>query len=242
MWTYHVRVTKESYRAGSSYRLYFRPTRRVASNHLNPKPSAAVLRAKFHSRRRQPGESIATFVSELKRLAEDCDFGDLNGLLRDKLVCDTGDKRIQEKLLAEAELDYEGAYRIAQAVELSDRSSRELEESRSDSHTHTGRSPQISLVNSQLNFLPVTGVAEDTTQRPVATKRHSVSTAEKKVTSREYVTARRERGSLAFLQRSTTPTTSDRTRRSKPSVRTNKMTSTRSFNSQTAVPVCLQYV
>ena len=100
----------------------------LAREHLNPKPSIAVLRAKFHSRRRHSGESIATFVSELKRLAEHCEFGDFDSMLRDKLVCDTGDKRIQEKLMAEAELSYENAYRIATAVELSDRSGRELEE------------------------------------------------------------------------------------------------------------------
>ena len=76
----------------------------LAREHLNPKPSIAVLRAKFHSRRRHSGESIATFVSELKRLAEHCEFGDFDSMLRDKLVCDTGDKRIQEKLMAEAEL------------------------------------------------------------------------------------------------------------------------------------------
>ena len=100
----------------------------LGNEHLNPRPSAAVLRAKFHARRRQPGESIAVFVSELKTLAEFCEFRDLESLLRDKLVCDSGDRRIQEKLLAERDLSYDDAVRIAVAVEMSDRSARELEE------------------------------------------------------------------------------------------------------------------
>ena len=38
------------------------------SKHFNPTPSEIVERFKFHSRFRKPGESVATFVSELRVL------------------------------------------------------------------------------------------------------------------------------------------------------------------------------
>ncbi len=57
-------------------------------DHFNPTPSETVQRFKFHSRFRKPGESIATFVSELRSLAEFCNFGTTFGnMLRDRLVC-----------------------------------------------------------------------------------------------------------------------------------------------------------
>ena len=48
---------------------------RVLTEHFNPTPSETVQRFRFHSRFRKPGESIATFVSELRSLAEFCNFG-----------------------------------------------------------------------------------------------------------------------------------------------------------------------
>ena len=39
--------------------------------HVNPKPSAIVQRFRFNSRVQRPGESIADFVAELRRLSPD---------------------------------------------------------------------------------------------------------------------------------------------------------------------------
>ena len=47
----------------------------VVKNHLKPKPSVIVQRYKFHTRKQQPGESIACFVACLRNLAHDCNFG-----------------------------------------------------------------------------------------------------------------------------------------------------------------------
>ena len=43
-------------------------------DHFNPTPSEIVQRFKFHGRFRQPGESIAAYVSELRALAVFCNF------------------------------------------------------------------------------------------------------------------------------------------------------------------------
>ena len=51
-------------------------------------PSEMTQRARFNSRIRKPGENVATFVSELRSLAEFCTFGtSLEDMLRDRLIC-----------------------------------------------------------------------------------------------------------------------------------------------------------
>ena len=45
------------------------------SRHFKPAPSEIVERFKFHSRVWRAGESIATYVAELRSLSEYCNFG-----------------------------------------------------------------------------------------------------------------------------------------------------------------------
>ena len=46
----------------------------VLEDHFNPTLSETVQRFKFHSWFRKPSESVADFVSELRSLAEFCNF------------------------------------------------------------------------------------------------------------------------------------------------------------------------
>ena len=64
---------------------------------LLPKPSSIVQHFKFNTRIRKSGESIATYVAELRAIGEHCDFGDtLDLMIRDRLVCGINDTCIQE--------------------------------------------------------------------------------------------------------------------------------------------------
>ena len=57
----------------------------LMTNHAIPKPSVMVERFRFHSRVQQPGETVAKFVAELRRLSEHCAFGTTrNEMLRDR--------------------------------------------------------------------------------------------------------------------------------------------------------------
>ena len=97
------------------------------SNHFSPTPSETVQRFKFHSRRRKPEESIATYVSELRLLAQFCNFGTtLEQMLRDRLVCGVNNDRIQLKLLSEANLDYNKALELAHAIETAEKNHKEI--------------------------------------------------------------------------------------------------------------------
>ena len=87
-------------------------------NHLTPPPSEIVQRFKFNSRFRRLGESVSSYVAELRALAEFCNFGgSLELMLRDRLVCGIGDETTQRLLLAEAELTFKKALEIATSQE-----------------------------------------------------------------------------------------------------------------------------
>ena len=111
----------------------------LLSDHHNPPPSEIVQRYKFHTKVRGPGESIATFVAELRALGQTCGFGDsLEDMLRDRLVCGVNDDRIQRRLLSETErrLDFKRALEIALGAETADKNARELQSQRSAAARH----------------------------------------------------------------------------------------------------------
>ena len=64
----------------------------VLKNHFSPVPSEIMERFKFNTRFRKPGESIATYVSELRSIAKNCNYGDtLETMLRNRIVCGVND-------------------------------------------------------------------------------------------------------------------------------------------------------
>ena len=100
------------------------------SEHFHPKKSAAVHRFKFNSKTRIPGETASTFVTELKKLAVHCGFADgdeLKKMLCDRLICGINDARMQRRLLAESEIDFDKAFKLVQANESADKSSQDME-------------------------------------------------------------------------------------------------------------------
>ena len=98
--------------------------------HYKPTPSETMERFKFHSRFRKQGESVATFISQLRALAEYCNFGEtLEPMLRDRLVCGIGDDATQKRLLAEPVLTYKKATELALSMERAVKNVRELKQS-----------------------------------------------------------------------------------------------------------------
>ena len=54
----------------------------VLQKHYDPKPSVIVQRYQFNTRNRLTGETIASYIAELRHLAEHCEFGTtLNAML-----------------------------------------------------------------------------------------------------------------------------------------------------------------
>ena len=102
---------------------------KLVKGHYQPTPSVIVQRFKFNSRAQLQGESIATFIAELRRLSEHCGYGEsLNDMLRDRLVCGTTNSQLQKRLLSEPDLTFKKALELAQALESSEQGSQYLQQ------------------------------------------------------------------------------------------------------------------
>ena len=96
-------------------------------------PSRVVQRYLFNSHICKQGESVATYVAELKHLSEHCEFaGTLNDMLCDCIVCGIIDSRMQHWLLPEPDLNYKKAYELDLALEAADKSAQSLQAKFSD--------------------------------------------------------------------------------------------------------------
>ena len=70
----------------------------------NPKPSPIVKRYELNTCSQEDRETVATFVAELRKIAQYCDHGAvLSDMLHDLLVCDKG---VQRRLLRETDLTF----------------------------------------------------------------------------------------------------------------------------------------
>ena len=115
----------------------------LLENHYKPKPSEIVQRYHFNCRDQKEGENISTYVSELRKLSQHCNYGtSLNDLLRDRLVCGIRNGPLQRKLLAEKELTFKTALEMAQAWETAEASSKDLQKPQNSSvHSLRERDP-----------------------------------------------------------------------------------------------------
>ena len=97
------------------------------SKHYKPIPSEIIERFKFHNRFRRAGESVGTYVAELRCLSEYCNFGGtLEVMIRDRLVCGINDSTIQKRLLAEPGLTYDKAVELSLSMEMAAKNLKEL--------------------------------------------------------------------------------------------------------------------
>ncbi len=83
-----------------------------------PKKNLTYERYRFFTRDRKEGDKIDQYVNELKQLSKSCAFEQLHdSLLKDRIVCGIADERVQEKLLADADLTLEKAIDICKSSE-----------------------------------------------------------------------------------------------------------------------------
>ena len=82
--------------------------------HFEPKKVTIAARFQFYQRQHQPGETVATFLAELRKMAVSCEFGNaLDESLQDLLVCGLANEAHQKHLLSEGELPRDKALLIA---------------------------------------------------------------------------------------------------------------------------------
>ena len=132
----------------------FKELAELVQNHRNPKPSEIVQRFKFNSRFRKEGESVATYVAELRQLTEHCNFGGvLEDMLRDRLVCGINDDRIQRRLLSETTLNFKKAYEMAVGMETAAKNARDIQQGSmtlEERQTPSGQQHNVNKVNEHM--------------------------------------------------------------------------------------------
>lgn len=103
--------------------LEYAELKKLMQSHLEPKPSVLAERYRFRQYRQREGQTIAEFVSEIKKMARYCDFGaNLNENMRDQFVCGLLKEGMRHRLFLEDEkIDFEKAVSLAKAFEGAER-------------------------------------------------------------------------------------------------------------------------
>ncbi|XP_049269054.1 uncharacterized protein LOC125757516 [Rhipicephalus sanguineus] len=98
--------------------------------HLHPRPSELHARFLFYRRNQAADESVADYVMVLRKLTEDCGFGDkqlpLDVMMRDRFVCGIKNEAVRQRLLAEPNLAFQVAYDMAVAAEATAKQQRDI--------------------------------------------------------------------------------------------------------------------
>ena len=111
-----------------------------AKQHFAPAPLCIVECYKFNARVQQPGESIASFVAQLRVLSTHCEYGEmLEDMLRDRIVCGLSDSRIQHRLLTEPKLTFAKAVKLSQSMESAEKNSKMILSQRDTAEVHLTR-------------------------------------------------------------------------------------------------------
>ena len=113
--------------------------------YCTPRKNVIMERYKFNIRTQQKDETSDQYVTELKLIANNCNFGSLEDeLIRDRLVYVTNSERVKERLLREEELTLLKALKICCADE---QSNKQLEAMKTDEDVHAIYKPKESKVN-----------------------------------------------------------------------------------------------
>ena len=88
------------------------------ASHFIQRRNVIFERAKFNSRRQEPGESVDAFITSLYALAEHCGYGELHDeMIQDRIVVGIINAKLSEKLQLDAELTLEKAVTQAHQAE-----------------------------------------------------------------------------------------------------------------------------
>ena len=96
----------------------YNEVRTALNGYFDIRRNLIVQRALFNKRHQLAGESVDTFIQDLYRLAEDCDYGSLkDSLIRDRIVVGVVDDSFSDRLQAKADLTLEMAVQMSRQAE-----------------------------------------------------------------------------------------------------------------------------
>lgn len=88
-------------------------------NYANPRKNVVVERFVFNRRKQLQGESFNDFLTDLKKLVKNCEYGDLtDSVVRDRIVVGINEHSLTERLLRETDLTLEKTVEICRSAEI----------------------------------------------------------------------------------------------------------------------------
>ena len=89
--------------------------------YCTPKKNVTYERHVFNTRAQGATEGIDAYVTEFRKLARNCEFGELHdSLIGDRIVCGIRSNVIRKRLLREKDLNLERAVEICKSSEITD--------------------------------------------------------------------------------------------------------------------------
>ena len=86
--------------------------------YCKPKQNVTIERYRFNTRVQGRQETVDQYLTELKLIAKNCSFGELeNELVRDRLVCGTNSEEVRQRLLSVEDISLDKAVSICRAHE-----------------------------------------------------------------------------------------------------------------------------
>lgn len=86
--------------------------------YCTPKRNTTYERHKFFTRVQRSDETIDQYVTQLRTMAKNCEFGDLvDSLIRDRIICGVPDNALKERLLRTVDLTLDKALATCRAAE-----------------------------------------------------------------------------------------------------------------------------
>ena len=87
-------------------------------DHFIKKRNVIYERGRFNSRKQEKGEPVDSFITDLRALAEHCNYKDLHDeMIRDRIVVSLRDAALSEKLQLDSKLTLEKAVTTARQAE-----------------------------------------------------------------------------------------------------------------------------
>ena len=99
-------------------------------SYVKPRTNVVIERHKFFTRTQQPSEPFDHFLTELQKLAKNCNFGDQEeSLMRDRIIISISDDALQQRLLRDSDLNLKKTIECCRAAELSKMQQKTLKQS-----------------------------------------------------------------------------------------------------------------
>ena len=107
----------------------------------------------FHCRRQEISENMDAFVTALRKLAKNCNFGQQEDrMIRDQIIVGIRDDSLRKKMLEDKKLDLDKCLCLGRAHETSTHQAHAMTSQEQDDSLHVNRIPAVKRRNQPVNF------------------------------------------------------------------------------------------